>query len=149
MLNPWPRNLSIGLSQDYGGIPPRNRGNVLGRFWPPVESAPHKRGRLKPGYLLAAALSLWRPLVDKGNAVAQYHVALLYRLGKGVPRDEPEGMTWMQKSAEGGYPPAQYVIANSVLQPVDSVPRYRKAADQGHAAAQYKLAMLYDLGVAT
>jgi hypothetical protein len=35
----------------------------------------------------AAAMRLWRPLADQGQADAQYCLGSMYRVGKGVPQD--------------------------------------------------------------
>jgi len=39
----------------------------------------------------AAALSLWLPLAEHGNVSAQYNLGMLYRDGKGVPKDIVNG----------------------------------------------------------
>jgi len=54
---------------------------------------------------------------EKGDADAQYNLALMYRFGKGVPENDTEAVKW-----------------------------YRKAAEQGHAKAQSNLGYMYDHG---
>lgn len=54
---------------------------------------------------------------ESGNAVAQYSVGEMYRLGERVTRDDSEAVKW-----------------------------YRKAAEQGHASAMYRLGFMYQLG---
>lgn len=47
----------------------------------------------------------------KGNAEAQYAVAGLYTIGRGVNRDDAEGSKWLLKAAENGNTMAQYNMA--------------------------------------
>ena len=65
----------------------------------------------------AAALRLWKPLADQGNAAAQFNLGVMYNSGDGVPEDDVEAVKW-----------------------------YRKAADQGNAAAQFNLGVMYSSG---
>ena len=61
-----------------------------------------------------AALEEFRPLAEQGHAEAQYKLGVMYDVGKGVPKNDTEAVSW-----------------------------YRKAAEQGHAWAQYSLAVMY------
>jgi hypothetical protein len=54
---------------------------------------------------------------EKGDAKAQYNLAVMYRDGLGVQKNRAETMKW-----------------------------YQKAADQGHSLAQYNLGVSYDNG---
>jgi uncharacterized protein len=65
----------------------------------------------------AAAMQIWRPLADQGNAIAQDLVGSMYGLGSGVPLDYVQAFFWT-----------------------------RKAADQGFSVAQVKLGLLYEYG---
>ena len=47
----------------------------------------------------------------KGDPVAQFDLALMYDLGRGVTRDYAEAMKWYRKSADQGYAPAMTNIA--------------------------------------
>jgi TPR repeat protein len=64
-----------------------------------------------------AALRVWRPLAEQGNAGAQLDLGFMYDHGYGVPQDYQEAITW-----------------------------YRRAADQGNDRAQYNLGHMYDKG---
>ncbi len=66
----------------------------------------------------AAAVKELKPLVEQGNADAQFNFASLYYQGWGVPQDYKEAVKW-----------------------------FRKAADQGHASAQVSLGTVYAEGV--
>jgi tetratricopeptide (TPR) repeat protein len=64
-----------------------------------------------------AALRVWRPLAEQGNAGAQLDLGFMYDNGYGVPQDYREAIAW-----------------------------YRRAADQGNDRAQYNLGHMYDKG---
>jgi uncharacterized protein len=55
----------------------------------------------------AQALKEWRPLAEKGNAQAEFNLALLYFDGKGVPQDFEQAAEWFAKAADEGYTRAQ------------------------------------------
>ena len=63
------------------------------------------------------AAKLYSPLAKKGNAEAQYNLGVMYRAGRGVPRDYKEARKW-----------------------------YRLAAEQGNALAQFNLGWMYASG---
>lgn len=65
----------------------------------------------------AAALRIWRVLVEQGGAAAQFNLGVMYTEGLGVPQDDAEAVRW-----------------------------YRKAADQGDAQAQHNLGVMYTKG---
>jgi TPR repeat protein len=53
------------------------------------------------------AMSLLRPLAERGNAVALYDLGEMYFNGLGVPRDYGQAVAMYRKSAERGYALAQ------------------------------------------
>jgi len=65
----------------------------------------------------ATALRIWRPRAERGVAVAQNNLGLMYYNGQGVPQDYGEAAKW-----------------------------YRLAAEQGNATAQSNLASMYYSG---
>ena len=48
----------------------------------------------------ATALKEWKPLAEKGDAVAQYNLGQMYRNGDGVPQDYTEAVRWWRLAAE-------------------------------------------------
>ena len=73
----------------------------------------------------------------------------MYFRGKGVPEDEAQGLAWVKKAADQGFPEAQYKIGTGYRTgfalPMDrseAVKWYQKAAKQGHVKAQYYLGEL-------
>jgi TPR repeat protein len=57
------------------------------------------------------AATQWQPLAAKGDAIAQFNLALMYHRGLGVHPDESAAVSWYHKSAENGYPKAQEFLA--------------------------------------
>ena len=101
----------------------------------------------------ATALREWRPLAEKGDALAQYHLGVLYRKGRGVPQDDVLAQGWYAKAAAQGQAKAQfnlgtlYYNGEGVRKDYQQALRwFRLAADQGEALAQTKMAVMYDEG---
>jgi TPR repeat protein len=105
----------------------------------------------------ATALSLWRPLAEQGNAVAQYNLGVMFAKGRGVPQDFQEALKWYRLAAAQGSAQAQnnlgvaYTNAQGVAQDYQEALKWcRLAATQGYAQAQKNLGVMYEdgLGVA-
>jgi len=43
-----------------------------------------------------------KALAEKGDAIAQYNLGVMYDEGKGVEKDEKEAVKWYRKAAEQG-----------------------------------------------
>jgi len=52
---------------------------------------------------IATALSLWRPLADKGHADAQSNLGAMYYNGQGVAKDYVRALMWWNVAAARGY----------------------------------------------
>lgn len=85
-------------------------------------------------------------LAKRGNAAAEYNVAVSYMSGNGVASDERKGAEWMAKAAMHGDTDAQFNLGTMYAQGIgvpksgdDSVKWYRLAAEQGHVMAQFNL----------
>lgn len=50
-----------------------------------------------------AALEVFRPLAQDGNAEAQYHLAYMYQSGTGVQQNDKEALKWYLKAAANGH----------------------------------------------
>lgn len=48
------------------------------------------------------ALRIWRVLAERGMAVAQNNLGVMYNKGHGVPKDDAQAMAWYTKAAEQG-----------------------------------------------
>jgi TPR repeat protein len=102
----------------------------------------------------ALALQLWRQLADKGHAIAQFNVGLLYEKGHGVPKDTAEAVRWYERAAENGDVISQFKLGliyvegrDTVRQDYDKAAKwYLRAAEKNHVRAQYSLGNLYANG---
>jgi len=101
----------------------------------------------------AAALALWRPLAEQGNAAAQFDVGSLYANGYGVVQDYVEAASWYRKAADQGYASAQsslgfmYYAGRGAPQDFDQAATwFQKAADQGNASGEFYLGDMYAAG---
>jgi len=98
----------------------------------------------------AAAIKLFRPLAEKGNAIAQYKVAVMHRMGLGVPKSEKEARKWSRLAAKQGNPEAQTLLGSlyykaSGEESPDTLRAYmwyEEAAAQGNAEAKKDLVAL-------
>jgi TPR repeat protein len=99
---------------------------------------------------------------EAGNADAQFTLSSLYRVGQRIPKDTAEAAKWLKRAAELGSLPAQYDYARMSANGVSGVPlneaeaekwyktafdRYKKAAEQGDADAQYRVGAMYGNGL--
>jgi uncharacterized protein len=60
----------------------------------------------------AAALKLFKPLAEKGHALAQYNIALMHKMGLGVPKSEKEARKWARLTAKQGHAEAQQLMGS-------------------------------------
>jgi ankyrin repeat protein len=97
------------------------------------------------------AVSHLNPLVAKGDPEAQYRLAGLYRLGKGVIRNLDKATDLYHQSAQAGHAEAQYAIAlileksnKSSASLFEARRWYKKSAEQGNKRASLRLEQLED-----
>ncbi|EKS35255.1 tetratricopeptide repeat protein [Afipia clevelandensis] len=60
----------------------------------------------------AAAAKLFRPLAEKGNAVAQYRIAMMHKMGLGVSKDRKQAEKWSRLAAKQGNADAQVLLGS-------------------------------------
>ena len=101
-----------------------------------------------------AALNVYRPLAEQGNAQAQYHLGLMYENGHGMAQDNVEALNWYSKAAEQGHASAQnnlgamYDKGRGVPQDdAEAAKWYTKAAAQGVIFALNNLGLKYAMGL--
>ena len=56
------------------------------------------------------AFRLLRPLAERGDVVAQYHLGLMYMNGEGTRQSAAEASRWLRLAAEQGDPRAQLSV---------------------------------------
>lgn len=95
----------------------------------------------------AEAAALLEKHARAGNADAQYQLASLYRIGRGVAHDDAEAFRWMRQAAKAGHVRAQYSLASTYLNgrgtsvDVKAAEIWaQRAADKGHDKAAALLA---------
>ena len=99
------------------------------------------------------ALQIFTPVAEKGDSIAQFHLAKMYREGKGVSKDYKADVKWFNLSAAQGNAVAQYHLGVAYSFGLGVVPDYEialkwylKSAEQGNAFAQHHLSLLYYFG---
>jgi len=100
------------------------------------------------------ALNLWLPLAEAGDTTAQYNIATLYRLGRGVPADPSVSVNWYLRAAQHGHARSQvslgrlYLDGTGVKRDVSqALIWFQKAADSGDVFGQYFLGRQYVKGI--
>ena len=76
-----------------------------------AQSVDYAKSLINQGKYLEAAKQL-RPLADGGNAEAQFWAACLFFDGKGVTKNEAQGVKYATLSADQGFQPAIYFLTN-------------------------------------
>jgi cell division septation protein DedD len=86
----------------------------------------------------AAAVAIWRPLAEKGDADAQFNLGQAYRLGRGVTINLGAAKTWFERAASKGHLDAQTTLGLLLFQngeQPDGLKWLRMAAEQGEPRA--------------
>jgi TPR repeat protein len=101
----------------------------------------------------ADQLKALRQKAEKGDAEAQYRLAVALRMGQGAPKDDAAAVKWYRAAADQGHAAAQnnlgWMYHSGYGVPQDdpqAVIWFRKAADQGDQDSQYNLGMMYLTG---
>ena len=101
----------------------------------------------------SAAFHIFTSLAEKGDRVAQFNLAKMYREGKGVSKNYKTAVKWFGLSAEQGNALAQYHLGVAYSFGLGVVPNYEIAlkwytssAEQGNTFAQHHLSLLYYFG---
>ena len=95
------------------------------------------------------ALRIYRSMADRGLAVAQFNVGLMYDNGQGTSKNEEEATKWYRLAADQGRSDAQYQLGHMFYRHdnyVEAARWFLRAADQGRADAQSSLGAMYAEG---
>lgn len=97
-----------------------------------------------------AAYRIFKQLAEQGNSEAQYNLAILYRQGKGVPRNNKLAFKWFLAAAQQELVAAQFYVGylfdmgqGTGKDGAKAVQWYKKAAQRGHPLAQANLGAAY------
>src|SRR5919112_32609 len=80
------------------------------------------------------AVSIWRPLAERGDADAAFNLGQAYRLGRGVPTNLAAAQTWFGRAAATGHVDAQTTLGLMLFENGDRVAGLRwlrQAAEKG------------------
>src|SRR6185369_15221463 len=86
----------------------------------------------------SAAVAIWRPLAEKGDADAQFNLGQAYRLGRGVPINLAAAQSWFERAADKGHIDAQTTLGLLLFQNGNHTGGLRwlkVASDQGEPRA--------------
>src|SRR5881409_3318501 len=67
-----------------------------------------------------AAIAIWRPLAESGDADAQFNLGQAYRLGRGVPTNVAESQKWFERAAAQGHVDAETTLGLLLFQNDDT-----------------------------
>jgi tetratricopeptide (TPR) repeat protein len=102
----------------------------------------------------AAALTIYRPLADQGNAVAQTNLGVMYENGEGVTQDDTEAVRLYRLAADQGLAAAQFQLSRKYFSgegvprnPAEGVRLCLLAARQDDANAERSMGILYLSGL--
>lgn len=94
-----------------------------------------------------------KKMAENGDAVAQYEIGSALFEGRGVPKDEKEGVKWFRRAAHQENEKAiaalgfAYIIGRGVTKDECEAFKYiRKAAEMGDTIAQFNLGSFYHEG---
>jgi TPR repeat protein len=100
-----------------------------------------------------AAMQVWEPLAENGDAASQYNLGMLYARGDGVDEDLAEAARWFRRAAERGQVDAQARLGGMYARGlgvekdrVEAARWLRAAAEQHHTISQYELGVLHANG---
>jgi TPR repeat protein len=86
----------------------------------------------------AAAVAIWRPLAEKGDADAAFNLGQAYRLGRGVSTNLGAAQTWFERAAQKGHVDAEATLGLLLFQngnQAEGLKWLKQAAEQGEARA--------------
>jgi len=96
-----------------------------------------------------AAVNIWRPMAEDGDARAQYWIGKLYTRGAGVAKDFAQARKWIEAAARQGHTKAEhgmgdiYRYGDGVRSDAStSFDWYMRAAKKGYALSELSLAEL-------
>ncbi|WP_310475075.1 SPOR domain-containing protein [Sandarakinorhabdus sp.] len=93
-----------------------------------------------------AAVSMWQPFAQDGDADAMFNMGQAYKLGRGVALDKAIASDWYRRAAVKGHLPAQAnlgILQFQATEKAEAVRWLKAAADKGEMRAQYVLGIVH------
>jgi hypothetical protein len=90
----------------------------------------------------SAAVAMWQPFANAGDADAMFNIGQAYKLGRAVAKDQVAARDWYRRAAQKGHLPAQANLGILLFQAGDKAEAIRwlkAAADKNEMRAQYVL----------
>ena len=99
------------------------------------------------------AYTHYKALAEQGNAMAQFNLAIMYKKGRGVPKDYTKAVEWFRKAADQGDALAKYQLGKMYLSghgvrqnDAEAFKWIEGSAELGYSKAQYHTGVMYKLG---
>lgn len=97
------------------------------------------------------AFAYYRTAAESGHGYGQFMLANMYLSGKGTTPDKQAYVRWLEKSAEGGYHPANYLIGVGIhsrnsQDAALAITYLEKAAQKEHSGAMHMLGLIWATG---
>src|SRR5438045_9738258 len=83
----------------------------------------------------SAAVGIWRPLAEGGDADAQFNLGQAYRLGRGVQLDLAAAKIWFGRAARNGHLDAETTLGLLTFQNGDRAQRLQSLKAAAHPGA--------------
>lgn len=135
---------------------PRKKKGKKGRVSRPVAAAPARATPPPPSVRQGvelwraskwdAAVSMWQPFAENGDADAMFNLGQAYKLGRGVALDKAIASDWYRRAAVKGHLPAQAnlgILQFQATEKAEAVRWLKAAADKGEMRAQYVLGIVH------
>ena len=93
-----------------------------------------------------AAVSMWQPFAENGDADAMFNMGQAYKLGRGVALEKTTAGDWYRRAAVKGHLPAQAnlgILLFQATEKAEAVRWLKAAADRGEMRAQYVLGIVH------
>ena len=103
-------------------------------------AAQRRQGELREG---KAAFDWYQKAAEGNDAAAQRWMAITLLEGKGAPRNEQQGMAWLQRAVQGGDPQAQYLYSQRQTSEEERERYLELSAKGDYSDAQHALAGIY------
>jgi len=96
---------------------------------------------------VAGALKAWQSLAEAGDGKAQQRLGLMYFYGEGVAQDAARAAGWFRRAAPQGHAEAQYILAMMLAYGAIKVDMREAVRWFGQAAQQGDARAQYELGL--